>query len=284
MSARDSVEAPTTTPGCIICKSAARFCFTAGATHYYQCRHCHVVFTNHVPQTSYDEWSKTPGYANWEEYLDNIFTRVVQDIKRFKATGRVLDVGSSLGYLLRALTAAGFEAEGIEPSKFGVEYSRERGLKVTEGYFSRTVYPASSFDIVILNHVLEHIPNPSELLGDVREVLGEHGIVVVSLPNFASIEAQLLKQRWRFLMPEEHYLQFTPRTLSAFLTDNGFVVMEAKTSVRFTELSDPWREIKRAIVRDRKNLAYYLIEFLPAAFEQALGRGTGLQVIAIKKD
>jgi methionine biosynthesis protein MetW len=284
MSSRESGEAPTSTPDCIICKSAAKSCFTAGATHYYQCGRCLVVFTNHVPQASYDEWSKTPGYANWEEYLDNIFMRVVQDIKRIRASGRVLDIGSSLGYLLRALIEAGFEAEGIEPSKFGVEYCRERGLNVTEGYFGRSVYPASSFDIVILNHVLEHVPNPSELLRDVREVLREHGIIVVSLPNFGSIEAQLLKQKWRLLMPEEHYLQFTPRTLSAFLANNGFEVVEAKTSVRFTELSDPWKEVKRALLKDRKNLVYYLIEFLPAAFQQALGRGTGLQVIAAKRD
>src|SRR5690349_16423807 len=82
MISRSSREEPSVTPDCIICKSSSRFYFAAGATRYYQCRRCLVVFTDHVPQASYDEWSKTPGYASWEEYLHNTFTRVVEDIKR----------------------------------------------------------------------------------------------------------------------------------------------------------------------------------------------------------
>jgi 2-polyprenyl-3-methyl-5-hydroxy-6-metoxy-1,4-benzoquinol methylase len=273
----------TGTPRCIVCQSAATtLCFTANLTRYYQCQGCSVVFTNQVPQTVYEDWSKSPGYTRWEEYLDNVFTRIVHDIQRFKPDGRVLEIGSSLGYLLRPLIAAGFDAEGIEPSRFAVDYCRQRGLKVTEGYFDSSIYRDSTFDIVILNHVLEHVPNPSAFLGEVRTVLKTRGIVFVSLPNFGSIEAQILRQRWRFLMPEEHYVQFTPRTLSAFLSAHGFDVVDVKTTVRFTELADPWKEATRAFARDKKSLAYYLVEFLPAAVEQALGKGTGLQVIALK--
>jgi 2-polyprenyl-3-methyl-5-hydroxy-6-metoxy-1,4-benzoquinol methylase len=271
---------PTRPPDCIVCHSAARFRFTAQSTHYFQCRRCSVVFTDHVPQMRYENWSESPGYIRWEEYLDNIFARVTYDISRYKSTGRVLEIGSSLGYLLRALVAEGFDAQGIEPSRFAVEYSERQGLNVREGYFNSGLYPARSFDVVILNHVLEHIPNPSELLMQVRTVLDQRGIVLVSLPNFGSIEAQLLKQRWRFLMPDQHYLQFTPATLSTFLSNNGFHVLEAKTSVRFTELADPWKEARRALLKDPKSFVYYAIELLPAAIEQAVGRGTGLQVIA----
>ena len=251
-------------------------------THYFQCLGCRVVFTDRVPQVSYDDWDKSPGYARWEEYLDNVFARVVQDILRFKPDGKVLEIGSSVGYLLRALVAAGFDAEGIEPSKYAAEYARERGFKVIDGYFHGGIYPPDSFDVVILNHVLEHIPNPTELVGQVRDVLKDRGIVLVSLPNFGSIEAQLLKARWRFLMPHEHYLQFTPRTLSQFLRNNGFDVLQVKTTVRFNELADPWKEFRRALVKDQKNLIYYAIELLPTGVEQLLGRGTGLQVIAAK--
>lgn len=240
------------------------------------------MFTNIVPQADYTEWSKSPGYTAREEYLTNVFSRIVRDIQRFKPTGHVLEIGSSLGYLLRVLCSVGFDAEGVEPSKFAVDYARERGLKVTHGYFEQSLYPPSSFDVVILNHVLEHISNPSELLHGVREILRDGGIILVSVPNFGSIEAQLFRQHWRFLMPQEHYLQFTPKTLSCLLLRNGFDVLDVITTVRFTELADPWREVARAALNDRKSLVYYLLEFVPAAFEQALGRGTGIQVFAAK--
>jgi SAM-dependent methyltransferase len=241
------------------------------------------VFTDHVPQHTYTQWSKSPGYVNWEEYLTNVFTRMVRDIQRFKPAGRVLEIGSSLGYMLVVLNAAGFEGEGIEPSEFAVNYARQRGLKVTEGYFESGVYPKVSFDVVIANHVLEHIPDPAPFLIEIREVLKESGVFVVGLPNFGSVEAQLFKSRWRFLMPEQHYFQFDPSTLASVLTKNGFDILELKTTVTFTELASMWQELRRACVKDRKRLLYYVLEFLPAAVQHVLGRGTGLQVIARKK-
>jgi hypothetical protein len=114
-------------------------------------------------------------------------------------------------------------------------------------------------------------------------VLKDEGVIVVGLPNFGSIEAQLFKGHWRFLMADEHYFQFDPSTLATVLTRNGFDVLDVKTTVTFTELASTWREIKRASVKDRKRLLYYVLEFLPAAVQVGLGRGTGLQAIARKR-
>src|SRR3977135_2415442 len=94
---------------CSICRSDAKPYFVAALTQYYQCPRCGLVFTDHVPQQTYRQWSKSPGYVNWEEYLPRVFTRIVRDIQLFKPAGRVLEIGSSLGYMLVVLNAAGFE-------------------------------------------------------------------------------------------------------------------------------------------------------------------------------
>jgi 2-polyprenyl-3-methyl-5-hydroxy-6-metoxy-1,4-benzoquinol methylase len=274
---------PTVMLECAICNSQAKHSFSTDSTSYYQCQSCGLVFTDQVPQQDYAQWSKSPNYRNWEEYLTNVFVRIAHDIEKYKQRGKVLEIGSSLGYLLTVLRSAGFDVEGIEPSNFAVNYSRQRGLKVEEGYFQAASYPKESFDIVIANHVLEHVPGPAKLLTQVNEVLKAEGIIFVSLPNFGSIEAQLFRQHWRFLMADQHYFQFNPKTLTQILSQNGFDVLDVKTTVTFTELASPWREIRRACLKDRKQLLYYVVEFLPATLQVMLGRGTGLQVIAAKK-
>ena len=58
------------------------------------------------------------------------------------------------------------------------------GVEVVEGFFNAETAPTlGSFDAVHLNNVLEHIPDPIELLILARECLEPGGILCVNVPN-----------------------------------------------------------------------------------------------------
>ncbi len=268
---------------CQVCSlSNTKKYFVSNKTTYYHCQSCGFVYANKLPVTSYVDWDKSMAYSKWEEYLKNIYLRMILDIQKYRKKGNVLEIGSSLGFMLETLNKMRFNAEGIEPSTDAVKFSRKKGLKVHSGYFENASIRNSSFDIIIANHVLEHIKSTGVFLTKANKVLKKNGLIVIALPNFDSLEAQLFKSKWRFLMPDEHYYQFTPETLSKLLENNGFKVLDIKTTTAWTEFGSLKNEIVRSIVKDQKRFIYYLLEFIPASLQHFLNRGVGLQIIARK--
>jgi 2-polyprenyl-3-methyl-5-hydroxy-6-metoxy-1,4-benzoquinol methylase len=96
------------------------------------------------------------------------------------------------------------------------------------------------FDVVRLNHVLEHTQNPVDELKIVRGLLNPGGIVYLSVPNIAGISARMknmqsrlkLKGRpWRHYAAMHHLFFFTPETLKAVATGAGLRPLEWETPV-----------------------------------------------------
>jgi SAM-dependent methyltransferase len=97
---------------------------------------------------------------------------------------RALDVGCGIGIMVRYLRFLGFDAEGIEISEWAVEYARrELGLEeVRCGTVQEEAYPAASFSLVTLVHVVEHLDDPVPMLQEVFRILEPGGLVYVELP------------------------------------------------------------------------------------------------------
>jgi 2-polyprenyl-3-methyl-5-hydroxy-6-metoxy-1,4-benzoquinol methylase len=268
---------------CYICEEKnAESYFTSGKTIYYKCQNCHLIFTDKLPITSYENWQRSQDYLKWQKYLENVFTRIVKEFSRYKSGGAVLDIGSSVGYMSQTLTNFGFKVTGVEPSSLAVKVAKEKGLNVKKGYFEKINFPKNYFDGIVANHVLEHIKDPNIFLKKCHMILKKDGVILISLPNMDSLEAQIFLGKWRFLMPKEHYSQFTPKTLRKLLEKNGFKIMEEKTTVTFSEFDNFWSELKWSISYDPKRFAYYIKEFIPSLLQLFLKKGTGLQIIAKK--
>jgi len=103
---------------------------------------------------------------------------------------RVLEVGCGDGALLSELGARGFGAErvGVEIAPAAVEIARSHpqidAVELFDG--SRLPFAENEFDVGILSHVLEHVPEPAALLREVGRVCGA---VLVEVPLEANVSA-----------------------------------------------------------------------------------------------
>jgi SAM-dependent methyltransferase len=131
--------------------------------------------------------------------------------------GHALDVGCGRGDLAAALLARGWRAAGVEPSERAAAIAARRGVQVVGATLATAQLPVDGYDLVVLRHSLEHLPEPLEDLRRVREALRPGGRIVISAPNFASWQRKRFAANWFHLDLPRHRVHFTPRSLAAAL-------------------------------------------------------------------
>jgi SAM-dependent methyltransferase len=142
----------------------------------------------------------------------------------------MLDVGCGSGTLLGVLQNRGFDVIGFDSSAEAAAIARDQngvhviaGASLDEGKFNN-----SSFDIVSLFHVMEHVCEPRRLLGDVRRLLNRAGRVVVQVPNIDSWQSKLCGVRWYGLDAPRHVINYSYTSIGRLLTDTGFRVRRVR--------------------------------------------------------
>ena len=151
------------------------------------------------------------------------FRRVLERIERFAPRGAILDVGCWVGFLLAEARERGWErCVGLEPSLFASSYARDRlGLDVrTEELFAAEL-ERSSFDVVVMGDVLEHLTRANAALDRVAGLLRPGGVVALALPDAGSRVARLLGRRWWSVIPT-HVHYFTRRSAATMLGRHRF--------------------------------------------------------------
>ena len=169
---------------------------------------------------------------------------------------RIADAGAGRGRFVAAARAAGFEATGIEPSARGVAAARDTyGVALQ----AATIEDArvDTVDGVTLWHVLEHLDDPAAALWRVSSWLAPGGVVLVGVPNLASLQASLARSRWFHLDLPRHRVHFTPPGITALLERTGFEV-EAVHHVLAEH--NPWGLWQSLVPTRPPSYAYHLLK------------------------
>jgi SAM-dependent methyltransferase len=172
-----------------------------------------------------------PGARRFPSFVERVqrllYDRRARAIEKFAGgrPGRVLDIGCGPGFQLSAFRRRGWEVHGTELSEHSAARARNVGIKVHVGPQETWPWPAGHFDAVVMWHTLEHWSDPFPVLTQVHRLLRDKGVLFVGVPNFASIEARLARDKWFHLDVPRHLLHFTPSSLTSALASTGFAVV-----------------------------------------------------------
>lgn len=133
----------------------------------------------------------------------------------------LLDVGCGDGLALIRMRHLGWDVHGVDTDAQAVDRARQRGLDVRFGTLSDQSYPDSTFDVVTMTHVIEHVHDPVALLRECRRILKPGGRLVVHTPNLQSLGHRLYREAWRGLEPPRHLHIFSLRNLPQVLERSG---------------------------------------------------------------
>lgn len=137
---------------------------------------------------------------------------------------RVLDVGCMYGYLLEEARARGVkDAMGVELSAGPAKAAVANGLDVFCGSIEDFAKKdPGKFDLVVAQHVLEHVPDPVSFLTHARELLAPGGKVCIAVPNYDARARKVFREAWGWYQVPVHLHHFGPRGLTSVLEEAGF--------------------------------------------------------------
>jgi SAM-dependent methyltransferase len=200
------------------------------------CHACGAATTDPWPDdealdVAYADWYRPPS-GRFAGPGDIVLKRtrglLAHRLDRLAAPGTVLDVGAGDGTLLDALHARGRPAVGLEresdrPDVLAAE------LDDVEGPFAAIVFW----------HSLEHLRDPRAALARAVDLLVPDGVLVVALPNRASVQARAFGQRWLALDLPRHLVHVPAGALRARLRELG-LSLERESHLRGGQVVFGW--------------------------------------------
>jgi SAM-dependent methyltransferase len=133
----------------------------------------------------------------------------------------VLDVGSGIGVFPARMKEAGWRCTALDPDPRTTEHLRhEIGVEAVRADFMDAP-DLGSFSLISLNKVLEHVPNPVDMLRRCRRFLAPDGTVYVEVPDGEAAAADPEgSDREEFFI--EHLWAFSPASLEHLAEKAGF--------------------------------------------------------------
>ena len=218
-------------------------------SNLYKCKKCNSLFRKFFFPISTDysskyfiedyknQYGKT--YEEDEENLKALAKSRLETIKNIKPTGKILDLGSAMGFFLKEASLNGYETEGIEISEYAANYCvKNLNLNVYNVSLLDFEYKENEYDIITAWYVLEHICDFEKLLKNILFSLKDDGIFAFAMPNGNGISGRFNKNYFK-IVPPDHAFETNPKALDKFLKKYSLKKMYLKNqSVYYNRFCD----------------------------------------------
>jgi 2-polyprenyl-3-methyl-5-hydroxy-6-metoxy-1,4-benzoquinol methylase len=145
---------------------------------------------------------------------------------------KLLDVGCGNGEFISRMRAFGWAVSGVDPDPAAVAHGQSQGLEIFRGLIS-DVPAATVYDVITLNHVIEHVADPVGFLRECRKrVIPNGGRLIITTPNVNSMGHKYFKKYWRGLEVPRHFNVFSIAGLEDCLKKAGFAAVSTTTETR----------------------------------------------------
>jgi 2-polyprenyl-3-methyl-5-hydroxy-6-metoxy-1,4-benzoquinol methylase len=169
----------------------------------------------------------SPGYPSYRRLAAALEREALAKLAVVEAIvpppARLLDHGCGTGVFLGVARRRGYEVFGIDVSAWAIEtLRRERRLPAAHATLETGWGEDGSFDVVTSWDVLEHSPDPARTLGHIRRLLRPDGVLLLTTPDVAGVDARLLGRLWYgYTKIPEHYYFYSRDTLAALARNAG---------------------------------------------------------------
>ena len=182
------------------------------------------------------------GYADYlgaEPILRREFAGTVDFIRRFRPSGRLLDVGCAYGFFLQEAKQV-YEVSGIELAEDAAAHCRQTGLRVLSGVADEaSLAQLGAMDVIVLLDVIEHLPSPAETLALCARHLNPGGIIVITTGDFGALTARLAGAHWRLMTPPQHLWFFSRDSIRR---------MAAPLGLALEHFDHPWKLVPLSLI------------------------------------
>jgi len=149
------------------------------------------------------------------------------------SNGKLLDIGCGNGEFLSMMRDLGWEVLGTEPDIQAAKIVQDQfHVPVIVGTLEKANLPDNFFDVVTMNHVIEHVHDPIRLLRECWRILKPRGKLVVVTPNIESLGHRAFRESWGPLEPPRHLHLFSLQTVRACTEGADLRIETLRTTAR----------------------------------------------------
>lgn len=191
--------------------------------------------------------SELPGYYKSENYIShtdakrNWFEKLYQGVKSialkqkinwiedYASTGKqLLDVGCGTGDFLKTAQDSGWTVSGVEPNADARTIANQKTNQSVFDTDQILKWAPERFDVITMWHVLEHVPNVTLQLEQLKALLKPNGVLIIAVPNFKSYDAAYYKSFWAAYDVPRHLWHFSKQAISKFCSDLQMQMLSIK--------------------------------------------------------
>jgi len=142
-----------------------------------------------------------------------------------KKGARLLEVGSGMGHLVGNLEDT-FETYGMDLNHWAVKQSKAivNRTSLETASAQELPYKDGAFNVVIIKHIVEHLPDPQKAIDEIGRVTEKGGILILATPNLDSLLKPWKGDKWIGYQDPTHISLKTPAEWFSFIKNAGFKI------------------------------------------------------------